>query len=432
MTRVRVRDFGFVVLFAGLALATREVRAQKFAEDASVIAEFNIPNDGDALCVPVMVNSNEHLFVIDTGCTRMVYDASFRAAFGPVRETEICHVPSGAIFVSLFDAPAARLGHLDLRGQVGSSTPLVACTDLSRIARSLGTDVRGIVGLSFLWRHIVRLDFDRGKLSFLSSAGPDAGVCLPLEPVDGDPMVRLDLPGLGETLFKIDTGLVGATGSLHTDVAQELRERGLASSIGSDLRSDAAQAWRTNTLRVASLRLGDFENTGLIFNEHAGNKPNRLGLAYLSRYVVTIDFPMRQIHFRPGRDFARRDRGGLSNGCRRFGIALIHEGGRTIVAAVAPGGPAAKAGIEAPCVIVAVDGASAVGARFLAVAKLLTDADSAIRLRIERDGVERDFDLRALPPLVLANRNDRERTRQANGTGEANEIGRTGLNTPDP
>lgn len=363
----------------------------------SIIEEFDIPDDGDGLYVPVTLANERHTFVIDTGSTYVLYDQSLRPILGDVRESQTARTPNGTLALDFFDAPAAHLGRLRLDQQVRSARSLVACADLRRYSRAAGFDVRGVVGLTFLCRHVVRLDFDRRKLSFVKSADDGAGTRLSIENLTGLPAVRATLPGVGETMLGIDTGSVGASGSLHADLVRALSAKGLITPLGASSVAGAGGASERRMFRLASLKIAGFEHSDLVFREHTGNIPSHLGLGYLLRYIITIDFRTSRIYLRPSQNFARS--GGVNLlGCHQCGLGLVRKDGRILVESVAAGGPASQVGIRPSDTILAVNGNETLSSRLFTVRQMITDAGAAVHLAIDRDGIRRDFVLTLTSP----------------------------------
>jgi predicted metalloprotease with PDZ domain len=86
-----------------------------------------------------------------------------------------------------------------------------------------------------------------------------------------------------------------------------------------------------------NLSIGPFSHTDL--NCSRGGF-NTLGMRYISRFLVTFDFPSGAIYLQKGRHFQALDPRGTS------GIALKKINGRMVVVMVAVNCPAAEAGIQ--------------------------------------------------------------------------------------
>ncbi|HEX5470388.1 MAG TPA: aspartyl protease family protein, partial [Lacipirellulaceae bacterium] len=159
------------------------------------------------MLLPVNMHGARYFFEVDTGATRLCFDRSLRPMLGMVRESETIGTLGGPLRCELFEAPDALLGPLHLRLPPPGVTPLVACLDQEHRRLGSGHDVRGIIGTNFLRRHVVRIDFDRGKLSFLKAVGKEPGRPVPILFDEGKREVQARLPGMGDSMFLIDTGL---------------------------------------------------------------------------------------------------------------------------------------------------------------------------------------------------------------------------------
>lgn len=369
---------------------------------ALVLQEFDIPTDGDTLLAPVSVNGRSRLFCIDTGCTGVIYDESLRPLLGnAVRSASVDSVNT-AFQAQLFNPPDAFLGRLKLNPDGSAEKWPVACIDLSDCRGALGYDIRGVVGREFLKRYVVRFDFDRGKLQFRTAPGDDAGVRLPILFVKNIPLIRVELPGGVPTYFQIDTGFVGDSGSLHEEHVRYLQNKGHLTPLG-DIEMAGPKGKRTTrTLRLASLRIGNFEHTGLIFHEHSHNTPSILGLGYCIRYIMTLDLGNSAIYLKPSKGFARREKAAHLNGCFRFGLAVAKRDGKAVVSFIMPGGPADNAGLLLSDVVLAVNGTDVSALRRFSILSLLTEAGRSVRLTVDRGGAHRDILVSLPPPLVVA------------------------------
>lgn len=373
------------------------VGAELSSDESLVIEEFDMPVDGDMLAVPVTVDETERTFCVDTGCTGTVYDRSLRPLLGEPIRTVSASSLSASFRTELFRAPAARLGRLELHPREKRTDPFVACLDLSGCSRASDLDVRGIIGRDFLKRHVIRLDFDTGKLQLRTAPGEDAGTLLRVEYVKNIPLIRVELPVVGLTYFQFDTGLSGDSGSLHVDHVAELENRGQLCSIGTTKRATATGVSDLRTLRLSSLRLGDFEHSDLIFTEHSGNTPSSLGLGYCSRYVITLDLGNAAVYLKPSKSFARREPFPHADGASRFGVIVARQNDQAVILATKVGGPADAAGLVASDRLLAVNGTDVSHLRRYPILTLFGAAGDSVRLTIERNGQRRDIVV-TLPP----------------------------------
>lgn len=399
------RNIGVCLRLLAMIVATAPAMAHgtdPVRIEPRVLAEFDVADDGDALTATVRCNGKLYLFVIDTGCTHVLYDNSLRGALG--RPTEIVAAPtaSGPVRGEVFTAPAAFLGTLDLRGPEPQAATPVACFDFSDIRAALELDVRGVIGCSFLRNYVFRIDPDRGKLSFLSEPGPDAGVQVPIKFDDNDPRVGVELPGLGKTPFTIDTGLIGGTGSLDAATFGSLSNRMFVKRVGvSDQTDLGAGARRINELsRIPFLKIAQFTHTDLVFAHHPGEVGNLLGLGFLLRYIVTFDLARRSIYLKPSKIAGKPDRGPAA-ATDRVGMWIRRENRGVIVTNVLPGGAASSAGVRRSDILLKVDGRDVSKLRMFSIYKQFLAARDMIRLTLWRNHRVLTLTLRLAPDQSL-------------------------------
>jgi hypothetical protein len=264
-----------------------------------------------------------------------------------------------------------------------SATPVVAA-DLGRLRRASGLAVYGLLGMDYLKGFIVRIDFDRGKVSFLREVGPGPGRPVSLSRRGDVPFVDLRLPGLPDPVpFDVDTGSVRYGGIRVEEFRQLVERKQLAlSGVNRSVTLKGVTASRKG--RLATLSLGGFSHRGLVFEE---SQYSILGLDYWSRYTVTFDFPSGTAYLKEGANFGRPARED------RSGLLLGRTGKRTVVDAVQEGSPAALAGIRAGDEVIAVAGRRAEGLRMLAIHKLLCAAEGRLAITVRREGQDRDVSL---------------------------------------
>ena len=104
---------------------------------------------------------------------------------------------------------------------------------------------------------------------------------------------------------------------------------------------------RRREARTGNLSIGSFEYKGLIFAEV--NRWCCLGLPFLSRHIVTFDFPNGKVYFKKGKEFNKVDETDMS------GLHLLRISNKTVVHSVDEDSPAHKAGIRANDIILGVE-----------------------------------------------------------------------------
>jgi predicted aspartyl protease len=327
-------------------------RATAPVERARVIERFGIPKAPGPIVVPVRLKGKVFRFLLDTGASVNVFDSSFRASLGDPVDAAKFRTGGAALKLRLYRAPEAHLGALSISRDVP-----VACHDLTMLRTVTGSDVVGILGMSFLRSHVIRVDFDNGKLVVLEPAAgehPEWGEAVELSyDADGLPTVTARLGGVGIDLL-VDTG-TNMSGTLEGRSYAKMVRKNNARTTTTKVET-ATGTVKMSQARAPVLSLGPFTYEGLIFGKGA---PSSLGLAFLARHVVTFDFP---------------------------------TGGETSVHAVDARSPAGEAGVRAKDVILRIGGDDAGRLELWEIGELLRSGHGKeIRMTIRRG--EKVFDV---------------------------------------
>lgn len=359
-----------VLFLAGLPIAPFCARAAEAKPERKPLAEFTTPKDARVVLLPVKFDEKEYLFELDTGCSRTVFDISFKDQLGKSKRTDKANVLGKRIDVEVFDAPEAFLGPFNLKdcGEISAS-------NLKPIALALKKDIRGLIGMDLLRNYAVQIDFDKGKVLFLRSRPeggifsflqpkknrhPEWGRRLPIRYVKGKrgqvPCVRGTIEGI-EVDFEIDTGYAGffanSAGLLRGDILKKIRSKTEWEATVTSAESRAASDQNAFDVThgekyalVGKFSLGSLEYRHVIF--WSGEK-SRLGLRLLSRHLVTFDFPNNNIYLRKGATFDRTN--DMAPEVKVLNIkgldfALRRNEHGPYVHSIDPNGPAYKEGIR--------------------------------------------------------------------------------------
>jgi tetratricopeptide (TPR) repeat protein len=310
------------------------------------------------ILLPVKLKGEEYLFLLDTGTVDTIFDLSL--PLGKPKKKARSSSRNQGLDYQFFDAPKATLGRLDL-GTVGA----VVGVDLTHLREVAGDDIYGVIGMDFLKRYVIRYDPDGGIVSFLSSAGPDAGRPFRLfqhPDWTSDTWVVAELPGWGPELFLIDTGAESSV-LLRNELFAALEKRGKVSPLGKRMAWTFYGIHHSRTGLLKEIRVGVFVERQISVGE-SGRSFNFLGLRFLKRYVVTFDFPHQTMYLKRG----------------KHGKELQQSPARGILTSIRRTEPAQQLGPQAG------DGASHFWNRGIAFASLrqfdkaLADFDEAIRL----------------------------------------------------
>ncbi len=134
-------------------------------------------------------------------------------------------------------------------------------------------------------------------------------------------------------------------------------------------------------IRLQRLTVGSREYSDAIIDE--GNC-NLLGLGFLARHVVTLDFPRGRMYLKKGKHFDRVDEADMS------GLHILKVGGKVAVHSVDKDSPAQKAGIEAHDIILTVNSQSAAEMDIFALRNLLRSGDKKkIDMTIKHGGTKK-------------------------------------------
>jgi len=180
------------------------------------------------------------------------------------------------------------------------------CWDLSHLRHSHSAfPLCGILGMDFLRKHVIGIDLDAGKLSFFNSSPACSGRELKLSrDTYGRPIMSVEIATGRDIWFFVDTGCEGpCAGTIEASLFTELVSHQQLTAVPGRVPTMKFSGPRLcDQARLDVFRFGGFEHPGLEF--HDDNANNFLGLSYLSRYVVTLDFLNDSLYLKEGKRFA--------------------------------------------------------------------------------------------------------------------------------
>jgi hypothetical protein len=341
--------------------------------DDNVIDYFPIPKNGDPIAVPVHIGGRQYSFLLDTGAGVSVFDRTLSEPMGSLTWYVRPLLVNSEREVYTFDCPEGTF--------VGAKRlPLVGrgiFQDLSELRDAVAHDFTGILGADFLRQYVVQIDFDAGRVSLLRSCDRIRGVPLPVKWTSRCPTVTVNLPAVGETQFVVDTGCIGFThGSLNNATFEKLRDAQKLSFVEpSRLMTINGVVEGRSGLLADPFSVGDVRHVRNFFTEGPGNA---LGIGFLSRHKVTLDFPKGVAILEKGKFF---DRELPPN---RAGLEIEIKTGTPVVCDVHPGGIASRCGIHAGDEIVEVNGRTAGEMSIFAINDVLDWANVEARLTLKR------------------------------------------------
>lgn len=248
---------------------------------------------GNELFVTVRLANGKKLpFLVDTGSSTTVMDKSLEPLLGK-------HVGSGSI--RIFGAkqeadtcvtPALYLGDTLLM----ITGPYITVIDCSAMSKDSARPVMGILGMDVLSHYCIQLDFASNKIGFLDDKTADKsawGKAFPLFDIgDGCCYVSQDLVGTEGRGTLVDTGC-DYDGWLVPDLFRQWTNQPPFSANGQTythygtLDGDVYHPLDLRGLDPKLQQTGDMHLT-----------LNGIGLLFMSRNLVTLDFPRRTLYLK--------------------------------------------------------------------------------------------------------------------------------------
>jgi hypothetical protein len=252
---------------------------------------------GNALFVMLRLGSGDEIpFLVDTGAPITFLDKSLESKLAKQPASMSTTWLGGVKRQSdLYLAPRIFLRNTPLLTEWMDRihTNVVGTIDFKQLSTSLGHPLLGILGMDCLGHYCVQLDFVAGKLRFLEPASLDAaklGKAFSLTySNDGCPQIHYaGLLGSKRSDLLIDTGYYVGDGALHVQELEKARKqkaRGKSDSV--DFLGFAETCfpkcvWQGQT--YTNLLIGDGGNL--------------IGLRFLARHLVTLDFPHDKMYLK--------------------------------------------------------------------------------------------------------------------------------------
>jgi hypothetical protein len=371
------------MLFFFVAFA--QTSAQTPKEDSNVIEKFKIAKDGKPILLPIDVGGKKVPFLVDTSSSETCFDKSLITEPKP---------PLNLGGVGAFDAkrqglnainvPESWLGKKRLGDYIVTT---LSIDDLEGMRQRLGCDVRGILGLDYLSHKIVQIDFDAGELRFLKRTHKELGKEISFESDDTDiPKIKLHLDKFLKAKFILDTTDIGTTsGQLGETLVHKIVDSELGYSFKERDFLFHSPGGVIDQVRCNSLSIQGHVVKKPIFFEV--DKINKLSLYFLSRFVVTFDFPANKLYLKPGKNFDKPDLYDLS------GLYIRTNSGCVLAQAIDKDSVADKAGMKEGDILTRLDGQDIAKIELFDVRKRFCEDGTRIKLRVKRAEKELEFTL---------------------------------------
>ena len=276
-------------------------------------------------------NSGKLIFVIDSGSAATMFDKSLAPKLGrSIDHGTIWHygTPHEA---GVFRAPTLYAGNVPL--EHGSDE--VGCFDFHDLhIKSIGAQkIMGVLGMDVMAHYCIQLDFSSGKVRFLDGERSDKsawGAPFPLTDIgDGCFSVRKNLAGIqdpghatnSEFNSLIDTGC-SDDGWLWPYLYERWTNQAALPAAG-ETRAPNGVLGREIYLDMDLSELDQKEAS----SEDSHMKLNGMGLHFLSRHLVTLDFPKETMYLKRTSKWALHDEqtDKTLNSVARSAVAYLHK-----------------------------------------------------------------------------------------------------------
>lgn len=302
-----------------------------------VFYEERFNTDASAIFLPVQIDNKECMFLFDTGASFVVLDKRHRhllaepmslaeaeAYVGVELSDRGVVTPNGEIALQLYKSVPLKLGRL----QVANRFPYILA-DLQPLWKISGVEFCGVLGSSFLHQFRWEIDFKRGKIRAYIGATPYEGKKDYFASISWNrgyiPQLKLQLEGK-EISFDIDTGDTGS-GRLVQENIDFLKHKGLI--VGTHKREvfTVSGSSEHEEVRLDNLRLRGRDYPDVILQE---SLQNALGLGFLKRHHVILDFPFNRLYLQPHKNYTYKEE------VDKSGIRLVSQNKKVIVFSIKP------------------------------------------------------------------------------------------------
>jgi Aspartyl protease len=278
-----------VFCFLNLPLVEFYVTAETISPQLPAAVSINEDaGRGNLLFVTLRMEDGEELpFFVDTGSTFTSLDKSLESKLEKRVEGATLSGWGVTARVAGYTAPKLYIGNTPLL--TGSR---IYIGDFRNLSSQTCRPVMGVLGMDCLRHYCIQIDFATGKLRFLDSDHMDAsrlGKAYPLTFRSGCPFIcQGNLISDDGTNLLVDTGYRG-DGAIESRLFQWQVQK---------LRSDGREIWGQHAGRIwfsesiwsggsyTNLLIGD---GGTNFSKGEGG--NEIGLRFLARHLLTLDFP---------------------------------------------------------------------------------------------------------------------------------------------
>jgi len=296
MTLLELPPFGLVCGLLWLcSCASNPFQPVADAPTPELPADASINPDagrGNELIVKIRLEDGEELpFIVDTGSPVTIFDKTLAPKLGKCTGAAIFNNFGSHTNAGVYNMPKLYLGQTRLL----TGTHTIAL-DLQFVMPDQA--IMGILGMDCLRNYCLQLDFQAHRLRFLNSGRLDAenrGKAYPISFSNEEqgakglvrPYIRCgSLIGGGGHNLMIDTGYRVDGGLADDDFQKQIHQLQTLNADGVVGSQDKHRVWFPSTIWEG----------GKYTNLLVGAGGNILGLGFLARHLVTLDFPHRILY----------------------------------------------------------------------------------------------------------------------------------------
>lgn len=283
-----------------------------------VLAEFEYSNNTKEALLPVEFQGQIYQFDLDTGASNTIFDIRFKDKLGkpflwPIPYTLSVVLANGKIAKGeAFPTPKAKIGPFKLKG-----SPFVGVMD----SNITGGESPGTIGMDFLKKYVVQIDYDNKKVTFFKgkkefdlfsmfksreNKHPEWGEPVQLKTklfAENDYKVKGIIFEDIETDFLIDSGWGLPYDAIDSNVLKRIESR-MTREINDGNVPPYLILPVTNDYKIVER----FNLDNLEFKDYLvkDNPYSVLGQEFLSRHIVTFDFPNKIMYLKKGKNFDKQ------------------------------------------------------------------------------------------------------------------------------
>jgi hypothetical protein len=360
--RKRLLGMAVITFAGGFLLSGCQSLQTEVTDFNKPLAEFEFQDDISFIKLPVEFQGQTYQFVLDTGSSETIYDDSFKDSLG-----------NRFLWPITVKGPQGRTSKVEYfssRGHDVNLGPLKLNIDSLMRVHSFDflkdKDIKGIIGMDFLKRYVVQIDYDIKKVNFFCSIKgvnpfktkekkyPDWGQPVPLRTKFLTSNVHFVKGNINENMqddFLVDTGW-NSPDSLKSVIFDNVYSQKLSKIRSQDVKSFSVGIPGYNSLTtVENFSVGSYEYGNIVFRK--SDKYSVLGNIFLSRHIVTFDFPNDVMYLQKGRNFDRQPE--VFFDFYNLGIRCSLRKDSLIVTKIDPNGLAYQKGIREKDVLIKVN-----------------------------------------------------------------------------